>query len=71
VTSLKKQWQYATEMAAHWLYLGNVAADRGRMDLAERHYTRAQPWHDKMIDLEGRMSMDPQYSKLKREFLNR
>ena len=34
--------------AARWLYLGNVARAKGKLDLAERHYAKSQRWHDKM-----------------------
>lgn len=38
----------AEQKAAHWLYLGNVAAAKGQHEKAERHYSRCQKWHDKM-----------------------
>jgi hypothetical protein len=40
--------RHAHEMAARWLHLGNLAHERGAEALAERHYARAQKWHDKM-----------------------
>lgn len=43
----------ATEKAAMWLHRGNLAAERGDHDLAERHYERSQKWHDRMNDLRG------------------
>ena len=47
----KEDLQEATEMAAYWLHLGNLASERGEKELAERHYARSQKWHDKMNDL--------------------
>jgi hypothetical protein len=41
----------AEQKAAKWLYLGNIAAAKGLKDLAERHYGRAQFWHDKSNEL--------------------
>lgn len=38
----------AEGMAGRWLYLGNLAKERGNAALAERHYQRAQKWHDLM-----------------------
>ena len=38
----------AERKAAHWIYLGNKAAERGEHDKAERHYQRAQPHMDAM-----------------------
>lgn len=43
----------AERLAGYWLYLGNVAADRGELEKAERHYMRSQKWHDTMNDLLG------------------
>jgi hypothetical protein len=43
----------AEQMAGQWLYRGNRAAERGNAELAERHYARAQKWHDKMNRLLG------------------
>jgi len=51
-----KDWEEMREaenMAAHWLYLGNRASERGENEKAERHYARAQKWHDKMNRLLG------------------
>lgn len=45
--------QHATEMAEMWQYRGNVAAEKGKDDLAERHYERSQKWRDKMNHLLG------------------
>lgn len=45
--------QDAEQMAGRWLYLGNLAKERGDFDLAERHYARGQKWHDKMNRLLG------------------
>lgn len=42
-----------TEMAGYWLHLGNVASEKGKLDLAERHYDRSQKWHYKMNQLLG------------------
>jgi hypothetical protein len=50
------QWKKlfeAEEKAAMWLYRGNVASEKGNNELAERHYDRAQKWHDKANDLLG------------------
>jgi hypothetical protein len=43
----------AERLAAHWLYLGNRASERGEQEKAERHYERAQRWHDRMNALLG------------------
>ena len=53
LTSERDQLRHATEMAGLWLYRGNVARERGQMELAERHYERSQKWHDKMNELLG------------------
>ena len=45
--------QYATTMAEYFTYHGNKANERGDKELAERHYDRAQKWHDKMNQLLG------------------
>src|SRR5690606_9953639 len=45
--------RHATEMAEMWLYRANRAAERGEQDKAERHYERAQRWHDEMNRLLG------------------
>lgn len=39
--------------AAYWLYLGNRAAEKGKHELAERHYANGQKWHDEMNKLLG------------------
>lgn len=44
---------HAEQMAGHWLALGNEASERGKRELAERHYARAQKWHGKMNRLMG------------------
>lgn len=44
---------HAEQMAGHWLALGNEASERAKQELAERHYARAQKWHDKMNRLLG------------------
>jgi hypothetical protein len=49
----KKRLLEAEQNAAHWLYLGNKAAERGERDKAERHYERSQKWHDRMNQLLG------------------
>ena len=51
--ALKDRLAHATQMAAHWLHLGNVAAERRESELAERHYARSQKWHDRMNQLLG------------------
>ena len=38
----------AEQKAAHWIYLGNKAEERGEHDKAERHYQRAQAHMDAM-----------------------
>lgn len=43
----------AQRMAEDWTYKGNIARERGRLELAERHYARAQPWLDKLNVLLG------------------
>jgi hypothetical protein len=45
--------QEAERMAAHWLCLGNQAAEKGQIEKAERHYQRGQKWHDRMNELLG------------------
>ena len=50
---MHKEYREAERMAARWLYLGNRAAERGAKELAERHYARAQKWHDRMNTLLG------------------
>lgn len=46
----------ATDKAAMWLYRGNLASERGDSAKAERHYERAQKWHDAMNELLERPS---------------
>jgi len=48
-----KQLREAELMATRWLYYGNRAMERNDKDLAERHYARAQKWHDLMNRLLG------------------
>ncbi len=50
---MKNDLHKAEQMAAKFLHLGNLAAERGDKELAERHYARAQKWHDKMNELLG------------------
>lgn len=50
----RRELQDAEQMASHWLYLGNRAKESGKLALAERHYARAQPHHDKMNRLLGK-----------------
>ena len=38
----------AERVAAHWLYRGNKAKERGDLDMAERHFARSQKHHDEM-----------------------
>ena len=52
-TSARDQLIHAEQMAGHWLALGNEASERGKHELAERHFARAQKWHDKMNRLLG------------------
>jgi hypothetical protein len=44
----------AEQKAAHWLYLGNRASERGEREKAERHYARSQRWLDAMNRALGR-----------------
>lgn len=44
---------HCEEMAGYWLHLGNVANEQGKIALAERHYAKAQKWHDTMNKLLG------------------
>jgi len=48
----RKQMLHAEQRAAYWLYLGNRAQERGDHALAQRHYNRAQRWHDEMVKLD-------------------
>jgi hypothetical protein len=50
-TPLNDKLLEAEQMAGRWLHYGNLAAERGDHALAERHYYRAQKWHDRMNDL--------------------
>ena len=43
----------AEQKAAYWLYLGNLASERGEHEKAERHYAKSQKWHDLMNHLLG------------------
>ena len=43
----------ATEKAAKYQHLGNLAAERGQKEKAERHYEQSQKWRDKMNKLLG------------------
>ena len=54
----EEQIRDAEQMAAMWLHRGNLAAERGDKEKAERHYDRAQKWHDRMNELieKGRAS---------------
>jgi hypothetical protein len=49
--SLKDGLIEADILASRWLYLGNRASERGDRALAERHYGRAQKWHDRLNEL--------------------
>lgn len=51
--SVNDQLIQAEQMAGHWLALENQASEQGKHGLAERHYARAQKWHDKMNRLLG------------------
>ena len=44
---------HAEHMAAHWLAVGNAARERGDLQLAEKHYAKAQNWLDKANALAG------------------
>lgn len=33
---------------ARWLYEANIAKESGKLEKAEKLYTKAQFWHDKM-----------------------
>lgn len=43
--------QEVERLAAHWLWLGNRASERGERAKAERHYQKGQKWHDRMIEI--------------------
>ena len=45
------QIREAEQKAAGWLHWGNLASERGEKAKAERHYERAQKWHDRMNEL--------------------
>lgn len=47
----EKRLEEAEYKAAYWLHLGNLACERGKPDLAERHYERAQAWFDRENEL--------------------
>jgi hypothetical protein len=49
----KARLLHAEQMAAYWLHFGNLASERGEEEKAERHYQRAQKWHDEMNELLG------------------
>lgn len=44
---------YAEHRAAHWLAVGNAARERGDLQMAEKHYVKAQKWLDKANALAG------------------
>lgn len=52
----KEALHQAEQSAGMWLYRGNRAREKGKLDLAERHYTRAQKYHDEMNRLLGNAS---------------
>jgi len=53
IVNITQALQDAEQSAAMWLYRGNRATERGKLELAERHYARAQKYHDEMNRLLG------------------
>ena len=51
--AIKERIIEADEMAALWLYRGNIASEKGDLEKAERHYERSQKWLDKLNRLLG------------------
>ena len=51
--STLKPYQEYEQMAGLWLHRGNLAAERGNHELAERHYEKSQKWLDKATDARG------------------
>ena len=43
----------AESFAGMWLHRGNVAAEKGKHELAERHYAKSQRWLDRLNTLIG------------------
>ena len=43
----------ADQRSAHWLAEGNLAAERGDLEAAERYYEKSQFWLDRLNTLEG------------------
>ena len=52
---MKKTYTYQESWmkAAQWLHRGNIAAERGQHELAEKHYEKSQKWHDRMNEALG------------------
>lgn len=51
--TLKDRIYKARFLGEHWLYLANLADERGEYDLAQRHVERGQKWLDELNELEG------------------
>lgn len=54
----KAELQKAEQMAAKYLYLGNVARDKGQLELAGRHFEKAQWYHDRFNVLAGNVTFE-------------
>lgn len=46
--------QKAHRLSSYWLYLANLAGERGDVELEKRHLERSQKWLDELTNLEGR-----------------
>lgn len=45
--------QKAYRLGNYWLYLANLAGERGNTELEQRHLARGQKWLDKLNVLDG------------------
>lgn len=52
-TTLKEKINKARCLGEHWLYLANLAGERGEYELEKRHLARGQKWLDELNVLEG------------------
>lgn len=51
--TLKDKIYKAKYLGEHWLYLANMAEEKGNYELAKRHLQRGQKWLDELNVLEG------------------
>lgn len=51
--TLKDKIQKARYLGEHWLYLANLAGERGDYNVEQRHLERGQKWLDELNELEG------------------